>query len=169
MGLSYFYVNHDKDQFFACGLGSNGRFWAIGQGRGSRALTILLSSHGTWKGDRISVVDDASEEFEELVVRGLNIEVEVELMLIQFDGLGWLEEWLDSPIPEFATFARCCSYAILLRHPRITEMLNRKYGVGKWQQQYEKYLQGNTDLWSDKVIDAKNRGIALLKPQTAEG
>lgn len=165
MSLGYFYVNHDKDQFFACGLGSNGRFWAIGQGRGSRALTILLSSHGTWKGDRISVVDDASEEFEELVIRGVNVEVEVELMLIQFDGLGWLEENLDSPV---GTFARCCSYALLLRHPGITEMLNRKYGVGIWQQQYEKQLQGNTDLWSDKVIDAKNRGLALLKSQEAK-
>jgi hypothetical protein len=166
MGVSYFYVNHDKEQFFDCGLpGLNNRFWAIGAGPGSRVLTILLSSRGTWKGDRISVVADTSEEFDELVIRGVNVEVEAELMLIEVDGLGWLEERLDLSI---VTFARVCCYALLLRHPGITEMLNRKYGIGKWQQQYEKHLQVNTDLWSEKVIDAKNRGIDLLKRQASK-
>jgi hypothetical protein len=166
MGVSYFYANQDKRQFFNCGLcGLNSRFWAIGSGPGSRALTILLSSFGTWNGDRISVVADTSEEFDELVIRGINVEIEAELMLTQFDGLSWLEEQLDLSI---TTFTRVCCYALLLRHAGITEMLNRKYGVGKWQQQYENHLQANTDLWSEKVIEAKNRGLDLLKQQVAK-
>ena len=77
MGVSYFYVNHDKEQFFDCGLpGLNNRFNRIGTEPGSRALAILLSDHGTWKGDSISVVADTSEGFEDLVIRGVNVGVE---------------------------------------------------------------------------------------------
>jgi hypothetical protein len=160
MGLDYFYVNQDKDQFFDCGLfGTNSHFSRAGSAPGARALVILLSC-GSWKGDRISVVSDCSAEFEELVTHGLNVEVEAELMLIEFDGLDWIEELLE------VLFNRMCCYALLLRHPGIIDMLDRKYGVGKWQRRYEKHLQGNSDCWSQRVIDAQNRGLNLLGRQT---
>ncbi len=161
MGLSYFYVNFDKGQFFDCGLdGLNNRFNRVGTEPGSRALAILLSDHGTWKGDRVAVVADTSEEFEELVTRGIDIVVETELMLMKFDGLGWVEELLDVSI---SMFQRMCCYSLLLRHSGVTEMLDRKYGAGKWQRRYEKHVQINTDRWSQRVIDAKNRGLDLLR------
>ncbi|MBP3960752.1 hypothetical protein J8F10_36485 [Gemmata sp. G18] len=161
MSLSYFYVNRDKEQFFRCGLdGLNNRFNRVGTEPGSRALAILLSEHGTWQGDRIAVVSDSSEEFEELVIRGIDIGVEVQLMLMKFDGLGWVEECLDVSI---SMFQRMCCYALLLRHADVTVMLDRKYGPGKWQKRYEKHLQGNTDLQSQRVVDAKNRALDLLR------
>jgi hypothetical protein len=160
MGLSYYYVNRDKEQFFDCGLGSfNSRFNRVGTEPGSRALAILLSERGTWQGDRIAVVGDTCREFEELMIRGIDIEVEAELMLMKFDGLGWVEEDLDVSI---SMFQRMCCYALLMRHADVTAMLDRKYGTWKWQGLYEKHLQGNTDLWSQSVINAKNRGLDLL-------
>ena len=161
MGLCYFYINRDKEQFFDCGLaGLNNRFNRVGTEPGSRALAILLSDHGTWQGDRIAVVGDTSDEFEEMVIRGTDIVVEAELMLMKFDGLGWVEERLDVSI---TMFQRMCCYALLLRHPDVRAMLDQKYGAGKWEGRYEKHLQGNTDLWSQRVIDAKNRGLDLLR------
>jgi hypothetical protein len=161
MGLSYFYVNRDKEQFFDCGLaGLNNSFNTVGTEPGSRALAILLFDHGTWQGDRIAVVSDISNEFEELVIRGTDIVVEAELMLMKFDGVGWVEERLDV---SSTMFQRMCCYALLLRHPDVSAMLDRKYGVGKWQRRYEKHLQGNTDLWSQRIISAKNRGLDLLR------
>lgn len=161
MGLGYFYVNRDRAQFFDCGLaGLNNRFDRVGTEPGSRALAILLSDHGTWQGDRIAVVGDTSGEFEEVVIRGTDIVVEAELMLVTFDGLGWVEECVDLSI---TMFQRMCCYALLLRHAGVSAMLDRRYGVGKWQRRYENQLQGNTDLWSQRVIDAKNRGLDLLR------
>ncbi|MBA4189333.1 MAG: hypothetical protein C0467_15155 [Planctomycetaceae bacterium] len=161
MGLSYFYVNRDKVQFFDSGLAcSNNRFNRVGTEPGSRALAILLSEHGTWQGDRIAVVGDTSEEFEELVIRGIDIVVEAELMLTNFDGLGWVEERLDASI---SMFQRMCCYALLLRRADVAAMLDRKYGIGKWQGRYENHLQDNTDLWTQRVIDAKNRGLDLMR------
>ena len=83
-------------------------------------------------------------------------------MLIEFDGLEWIEQLLDGSF-SLLQFERMCCYALFMRHPGITAMLDRKYGVGKWQKRYEKHLKGNTDIWSQRVIDAKNRGLDLLK------
>src|SRR4051812_772891 len=162
MGSSYFYVNHDKAQFFNCGLfGSNDRYSQVGVGWGSRALGILLSDLGTWKGDRISVMSDEPPEFDALVRSAIDIEVEAELMLVDVDGLDWLEPWLDSSIG--GVFDHLCSFALLLRRADVTALLDRKFGVGKWQHRYKKHLQtqtnNNTDFWSQKVIDAKYRAL----------
>ncbi len=100
-----------------------------------------------------------------MVTHSVNVEVEAELMLIEFDGLDWLERLLDASL---VSFERMCCYALLLRHPGVSAMMDRKYGVGIWQRRYEKHLQANTDLWSQRVIDAKNRGLDLLRRQEAK-
>jgi hypothetical protein len=56
-----------------------------------------------------------------------------------------------------------CFYALILGHADVTAMLDRMYGTRKWQRRYEQSLQGNTDLRSQRVIDAKNRGLELLR------
>src|SRR5262245_31611405 len=95
MGVTYFYVNRGKRQFFTCGLFASARFPSIGRGHSARALAILLSERGTWRGDRIAVIGDTSDEFSELQRTGLDIEIEVVLMLMKVDGLGWIQAELD--------------------------------------------------------------------------
>jgi hypothetical protein len=126
-------------------MGRSSALSAIGRGPGARGLAILLSDRGTWKGDRLSVIDDASTEFERLYVAAVNIDVEVELMLIDVDGLDWIECELDTNI---LIFRQMCAFAFLLRRQDIMNMLNAKFGIGKWQRRYETHLQGTTDYWS---------------------
>lgn len=160
MSATHAYVNHDKAQWFRCGIfGRRDDFHGIGRGPGARALGILLSDRGTWIGDHISIISDFSAAFERLYVTATNIDVEVELMLIDVDGLDWIERDLDSyPI----MFRQMCAFATLLRRKDIIDMLNAKYGIGKWQRRYERELQGNTDLWSQSIIDAAQRNLKLL-------
>jgi hypothetical protein len=160
MGVTYFYVNLDKRQFFTCGLfGRSSRYSGIGLGPSARALAILLSDRGTWRNDRISIVGDTSEEFSDLLWNGLNIEVEVVLMLIDVDGLEWVEAELDDDI---LAFEAMCDLAFHLRHLDVVRMLDRKHGAGKWQRKYEHHVRGNTDIWAEKVIEARDRGIKIL-------
>ncbi len=165
MSVTYFYLNHDKQQFFSCGFPNlRSKIDRIGTEPGSRALAILLSDFGTWQGDRISVVNDCDPQLLDAINHGVEIEIELELMMIDFDRafLQWLEERLDLMFSE-SVFERLCYYAILLRHQKVTELLDRKYGVGKWQLEYEKYVLRYRDRYSKEVIDAKNRGLQLLK------
>lgn len=160
MGVDYIYVNQDKGQFYRCGLlGWSSRFSAIGFGPGARALAILLSERGTWRNDRISVIAETSKEFDEIFINAVDIEVEAELMLIDVDGLEWIEAELERSI---LAFERMCAFALLLRRSDIVNLLDKKFGVGKWQRQYEKHLQANTDLWSQKIIEAENRHLKIL-------
>jgi len=159
MGVAYIYVNHDKGQFFRGLLGWSSRFSAIGLGPGARALAILLSERGTWRNDRISVVGDTSKEFDEIFINALDIEVEVDLMLIDVDGLEWVEAELERSI---LAFEKMCAFALLLRRSDLVSMLDKKFGVGKWQKRYAKHLQINTDLWSHKIVQAKNRSLKIL-------
>ena len=160
MSVSYIYLNADKGQFFHCGLlGYASSFSAIGSGPGARALAILLSERGTWRNDRIAVVGDTSQEFDRALHTGVDVEVEVELMLLDIDGLAWVEELLEKSIIAFRTM---CAFALHLRHPNVIRMLDNKFGVGKWQRKYENELKANTDLWSQMVVDAGIRRIQLL-------
>lgn len=160
MGMDYIYANSDKGQYYYCGLlGWSCRFSAVGLGPGARALAILLSDRGTWRNDRVSVVADTSKEFEEIFVNWIDIEVEAELMLIEVDGLKWIEDEIDR---SNVAFEKMCAIALLLRRSDVVSMLDTKFGVGKWQRQYEKYLQGNTDLWSQKVVEAQHRSLKIL-------
>jgi hypothetical protein len=160
MSVAYIYMNPDKKQFYHCGLlGFGSHFSAIGKGPGARALALLLSDRGTWKNDRISVVGDTSIDFENVYVDGTDIEVEVELMLLDVDGPEWLEELLEESIIAFRTV---CALAIQLRRPDVIKLLDKKFGVGKWQRTYENELKGNTDFWSQKIVDAGQRSIQLL-------
>jgi hypothetical protein len=160
MGVSYFYLNYAKGQFYHCGLlGWSSRFSAIGSGPGARALAILLSERGTWGTDRISVVADGTKEFDKVFINSLDIEVEVELMLIDVDGLEWIEAELEQ---SSRAFVKMCAFALLLRRSDILNMLDKKFGVGKWQQRYQKHLKANTDTWSQRIIEAQSRGLRLL-------
>src|SRR5262245_32241284 len=109
MSVAYIYLNADKGQFFHCGLlGYASNFSAIGSGPGARALAILLSERGTWRNDRVAVVGDTSQECDDAFRNGVDIEVEVELMLMDIDGLAWVEELLDSSVIAFRTM---CAFA----------------------------------------------------------
>lgn len=124
MSLDYFYVNRDKCQFFPVGLpNTNSRFAAAGTGAGARALALLLSDRGVWRGDRIALVSDTDAEFEELVARGTDIRIEAELAVLAFGGLEEIERELDL-YP--STFERMCAYALLLGHEAVNAMLDRK-------------------------------------------
>lgn len=160
MGVDYIYVNHDKGQFYYCGLlGWSSRFSAIGFGPGARALAILLSERGTWRYDRISVVADTAKEFDEIFISSVDIGVEVELMLIDVDGLEWIEAELERSA---LAFEKMSAFALLLRRSDIANMLDKKFGVGKWQRRYEKHLQANTDLWSQRIVEAQNRRLKIF-------
>jgi hypothetical protein len=157
MGVNHFYVNHDKRQYFLTGLwGYSSRSAAIGQGPGARALAILLSDRGVWQGDRISVVADTSPVFAELQENGVDIEIEAELMLLGLEPLS-IAECGDS------AFTRLCAYAVLLRHPEAIQILDTKHGPHKWLARYNKSLQHNTDLRSQRVLAARERALRLLK------
>lgn len=80
------------------------------------------------------------------------------LLLMDVDGLDWIEERLDRGI----VFTEACAIALLLRRKDVVNMLNRKFGVAGWNKQYEKHHHGNTDIWSQKYVDAMKRGIKLL-------
>jgi hypothetical protein len=163
MGVYYHYVNHDKRQHFICGLCSwDDRFSGIGRGPGARALAILLSERGTWRNDRISVIGDDgvdSKEFEYIFVNYIDIEIEAQLMLLDVDGVEWIEAVIDSS-PN--AFSNLCQFAIHLRRPDVIALLDAKYGVGNWQRRYEEYLKRNTDTWSQKIVEAGNRRLKLL-------
>lgn len=164
MGVSYFYLNHDKSQFFDCGLyGCNDRFAFVGSGPGARALAILLSDRGTWMGDRISVIADTSNAFEEAFVNGVDISVEAELMLLDVDGIEWLETRLAQP-HSIGAFMDVCTFARLLRRSDATRALDNVFGAGKWQRKYAEHLQlNNSDTRSQAVLNAQSRGLKLLR------
>lgn len=159
MGVSYSYVNHDKRQYFTCGLFTGDRFSSIGYGHSARALAILLSERGDWRGNRVSVIGDTSDEFAVLQRNGLNVVVDVVLMLIEIDGLDWIEAELDNCTDAFMLL---CNLALHLRRPDVLRLLDKKLGAGKWQRAYDNHVKGNTDLWLQKVIEARDRGLRLL-------
>lgn len=161
MGTSYVYVNLDKRQHFRCGLctASSG-FAAIGHGPGARALALLLCERGSWHGDRISVLADSSDTWDGLHGESINIEPEVLLMLIDVDGMAWLER----PLAESSlVFSRICTLASHLRHAGLIQWLDRSFGAGKWQRRQENYLKENTPgPWLGHVIAARDRALKLI-------
>jgi hypothetical protein len=159
VGVTYLYVNHDKQQFFTCGLFGCAGFRSIGIGHSARAAAILLSDNSTWKENRISVMRDTSEDFSNLQWSGLDIEVEVVLTLIEVDGLEWIEAELDGNIEVFTCM---CDFAFHQRDRDVIKLLDHKFGAGKWQRKYENYAKGNTDFWAQKVIQARDRALRLL-------
>lgn len=162
MGSSYVYLNHDKRQYFRCGLFlASSDFSAIGNGPGGRALALLLSERGSWNGERVSAVSDTSEGWEAVHGELMNIEPEVALMLIDIDGLAWLEEKLaDSNL----VFSRLCALASHQRHPGIGQLLDRTFGAGNWQRRYRNYLRENTPWpWLEQVTAARDRRLNLFE------
>jgi len=166
MGVDYYYLNRDKSQFFPSGLFHYcGRFKSAGPGLGGRALAILLSEYGTWRNDRISLIAEMEPEFNEMLSSGVDIEVEVEIMLLDFDGTEWIEDALESSI----VFAEMCALAILLGRVDVIALLDEKFGTGKWQKKYQEHLKCNSDYWSRKIVEARNRGLNILIKQGRAG
>jgi len=159
MSISYSYANHDKRQFFTCGLFGCARFRTIGTGHSARAFTILLSERGTWSKDRVSVVSDVNTEFSDLQWNGLDIVVEVILMLIEIDGFDWIAAAMDN---DSTAFTYMCNFAFHLRDTGAIKTLDQKFGSGKWQRQYENLVKHNTDLSIQQVLTARDRGLKIL-------
>jgi hypothetical protein len=105
------------------------------------------------------VVSDISPEFDEIFMNSVDIEVEVELMLLDVDGLEWIEAELEQSI---LAFERMCAIALLLRRSDVVTMLDKRFGVGKWQRRYDNHLKGTTDIWSQKIVEAQNRRLKIL-------
>jgi hypothetical protein len=163
MGAEYYYVNHDKLQYFSCGVADeNSKFSGLGMGLGARALAILLSDRGTWEGDRISVVNDYSPMFLEIYQGYFDIQVEALLMLIDVDGLEWIDSELESSPSHFAL---ACEIATYLKRRDVTHMLERKFGGGKWQERYNQHLKSDRTLRPREIAAASTRQlVTLLKP-----
>lgn len=161
MGASYIYLNRDQRQHFRCGLFTAGSgFSALGHGPGARALALLLCERGSWQGDRIAVLADTSETWDGVHRESLNIEPEVVLMLIDIDGMAWLEK----PLSESSlVFSRICTLASHLRHAGLIQWLDRSFGAGKWQRRLEIHAKENTPgPWLEHVIAARDRGLRLF-------
>ncbi len=80
-------------------------------------------------------------------------------MLIDIDGLKWIDRSLDD---SSLGFPMVCAIGILFRRQDVISLLDTKFGIGKWHREYENYLRGNTDLWSQKIIDTLNRNLKIL-------
>lgn len=159
MGVDYAYFNPDKRQFFDSGLfGWNSRFNALGRGPGGRALGILLSDFGSWRGDRVFALGESSDEYGTLTTTFDDVEIEAELMLINFDGFEWVERLANNIL----AFLRMCDYAMYFRREDVTRLLDETFGPGKWQRRYANHLKSNTHPSSQKVIDAANRDLHRL-------
>lgn len=164
MGVSYFYVNHDKQQFFYSGLfGWNSRFTSLGCGPGARALGIVLSDGGLWRGDRISAIGDSSDDYCRIARSFSDVEIEAELMLIDHDGLEWIE--LQDNI---IAFTRMCDYATYFRRQDIASLLDKTFGAGKWHRRYTRHRQTGNN-WDQKVADAASRELHPLWVRPASG
>ena len=88
------------------------------------------------------------------------IEVEAELMLIAVDGFQWVEDQLATD--NIVTFIKMCNLAMYWPREDIAKLLDKKFGPQKWQQRYQNHLKGNTDIWSQRVIDAVDRRMKIL-------
>src|SRR5262245_18990587 len=166
MGVDCYYFNRDKSQFFPSGLFHYcGRFKSAGQGLGGRALAILLSEYGTWRNDRISLIADMEPEFGALVSSSVDIEVDVEIMLLDFDGTEWIKDALVNSI----VFEEMCALAILMGRGDVIALLDEKFGTGKWQKKYQEHLKCNSDYWSRKIVEARNSGLKILIKQGRAG
>jgi hypothetical protein len=114
MSIEFCYANCDLRQYFFIGLfGTNSGGEALGRNEGARALTLLISERGSWRGQRISLIGSTSEEMTGLRNSFVDIEVEAELMLLEFDGFECVESALN--IYPASTFLHLCELAIYLR------------------------------------------------------
>ena len=161
MGVDFAYVNHDKREYFGAGLFAwNSRFSSLGRGPGARALGILLSHLGSWRGDRVSAVGDASDDYANVATTFDDVEIEAELMLIDLDGFEWVETRLQE---DHFLFLRMCDYATYFRREDVNELLDETFGAGKWQRRYAEHCKRtSSDFWIQKVIDAANRPLKTL-------
>ena len=99
----------------------------------------------------MSMVGDCSAEYEKICVEYTDITVDVELYLIDRDGLDSL------PAINNICFERLYCYATYLRREDVSQFLDSHYGRGKWQKKYEQHVKNNFDYWSQRIIDAGNR------------
>lgn len=149
MGTCYAYRNHDKAQYFDCGLACwNNKRSGLGCGPGARAMGLLLCAD--WSGDRISVENDSdSLDWQD---GAIDIEVDVVLMLLETDGV----EWLDVAGTGFHVAS---ALAIHLRHPALIASLDKHFGPSAWKKRHADHVSRNTRTFDDAVHAALARGI----------
>ena len=77
------------------------------------------------------IKEELSKQVEAILLSGVDIGVEVELMLLDVDGV---EKWLEPELERNSTaFRSACLFAIHLRRPDVVKLLDKTFGKGKWQ------------------------------------
>lgn len=103
MGTYYYYVNHSKKQIFSVDpLGALVKKAFVGMNIGSVCLHHLLSNDlicdhslcGSWIGDTVEVVADASETYDRASEEYTEMDVEVFEMLVECEGVAAIRRLL---------------------------------------------------------------------------
>jgi hypothetical protein len=84
------------------------------------------------------------------------------LLLLDADGLEWIESGIESSPHQFTL---ACEIATYLKRRDVTHMLERKFGNGKWQERYSQLLKNDRSFQPRKIAAASTRPlVTLLKP-----
>lgn len=159
MSASHIYANLDLEQYFDVGLfGTNNNHKNVGCGPGARALGLLCNG-GTWTNSRIAILNDYSDQYEQMQQAFVDISIEAELMLLDTDQFRWVEDSLDTGI---LAFAQLCRFALFLDRKDVADFLDSRYGRGKWHRKFDKYCKLNhPDCKTDLVLATRDRNLKI--------
>ena len=156
MSTYYYYVNHDKKQYFSIGIvGYGNKRSCLGHTAASRALSIMLSEEKFWKNNRICVIgDDSNElEFEKVKQEYENVDIDATLLLFEIDGLEEYEDHLEID----SSFILLCEVALILGDEKVKKYLQKKYGEG-WQKKYSRTIKSRPGKsYIDKLKEYQER------------
>ncbi len=159
MGTDYVYANHTKRQYLDVGLFGEGcSVRHAGYCYGSRVLSLLISEHGNWQCDSIEMVSDVCDKWKTISADYASIDTEAELLILNVDGVGVFdgERELD-----LSAFTKLCLYARILRRSDVIRFLDRRYGPGGWQKQFEDRYRGMSSSMETAIIEALERKLVL--------
>ena len=157
MSSYYYYVNHDKKQYFSVGLIGHGVKWScLGHTPGARALSLMLAQEEGWKNNRICTMADG-QEFDQVRLAYENIDVDATLLLFRSDGLGAYEDHLDSP----GMFALLSEIVLIVGDEDIERYLLERHGQG-WKKKYSQLINTSPRTsWADKLTRFQERNLAM--------
>lgn len=157
MGVYYFYVNHDKKQYFSIGLLGYGMKWrCLGQTPAARAFSLMLLEESYWKNNRVCVIgDEASEaEFDRIEQEYQNIEIDATLLLFEKDSIDKYSEHLQEGSDMFILL---CEIVDILDIPDIRRYVSQAYG-DSWRKKYAHATQQHPRRsYVDKLYNYKTR------------
>ena len=156
MSSYYYYVNHDKKQYFSVGLVGHGVKWScLGNTPGARALSLMLAQEGFWKNNRICTIAD-DKEFDRVRLEYENIDVDATLLLFKSDGLDAYDDHLDSP----GMFAMLSEIVLFVGNEDIERYLSRKHGQS-WKKKYSQLIKSSPrKSWAEKLTRFQERNLA---------